>query len=157
MDFKLHSIGSIRIKNGEFRLTLGEKYRKALGGLDGFGHIQVLWWFDGRDNPQARSTRVESRPYVNGPDTLGAFAMRSPCRPNPIAPTCVGVIRIDHKRGVVGLVYIDANDGSPVLDIKPYTPSLDRVGRPVVPAWCAHWPQSLEEAGCFDWEKEFHF
>lgn len=50
-----------------------------------------------------------------------------------------------------------SDDGSPVLDIKPYTPSLDRIEAPGVPQWCSHWPKSLEEAGCFDWEEEFNF
>lgn len=85
MDFKLHSIGNVRVNNGEFCLVIDREYRGALEGLEGFGHIQVLWWFDGCDNPQARSALAESRPYVNGPSRLGAFAMRSPFRPNPIA------------------------------------------------------------------------
>lgn len=50
-----------------------------------------------------------------------------------------------------------AYEGSPVLDLKPYTPSLDRVEIPHVPDWCAHWPQSLEESASFDWAKEFRW
>jgi len=46
---------------------------------------------------------------------------------------------------------------SPVLDIKPYTPSLDRVEAPGVPKWCSHWPKSLEQSEDFDWENEFNF
>ena len=75
---------------------------------------------------------------------MGIFATRSPIRPNPIALTAVEKLHIDYEKGVVQIAYIDANDGSPVLDIKPYTPSLDRIEAPEVPAWCAHWPKSLE-------------
>ena len=57
----------------------------------------------------------------------------------------------------MGLAYIDAENGTPVLDVKPYTPSLDRVERPDVPGWCAHWPKSAEASGDFDWEKVFNF
>ncbi len=92
--------------------------------------------------------------HKNSPEVLGTFATRSPMRPNPIALDCVQVTYIDHENAVIGLAYIEAFDGSPVLDIKPYTPSLDRVENPVVPEWCSHWPKSYEESGDFDWESE---
>lgn len=85
----------------------------------------------------------------------GVFSTRSPIRPNPIALTAVQVIHIDYEKGIVQIAYIDANDGSPVLDIKPYTPSLDRVENPDVPKWRGHWPKSIEESGSFDWKDEF--
>ena len=52
---------------------------------------------------------------------------------------------------------IDAYPGSPVLDLKPYTPSIERVERPSVPGWRDRWPKSYEEGGGFDWEVEFSF
>ena len=88
---------------------------------------------------------------------LGAFATRTPERPNPIALTCAGVTYLDDENGVIGLTYVDAEAGTPVLDIKPYTPSLDRVETPLVPQWCAHWPQSVEASGDFDWSAVFNF
>ena len=99
----------------------------------------------------------EEKPYTKGPDTLGVFATRSPQRPNPLALSCAYVTYMDADKGILGLSYIDADDGSPVLDIKPYTPSLDRVEHVEVPAWCAHWPKCVEESGEFDWESEFNF
>ena len=88
---------------------------------------------------------------------MGLFATRSPVRPNPLALTTVHVLRIDYAKGLIQIDYIDANDGTPVLDIKPYTPSLDRVETPAVPEWCSHWPKSLEESETFAWEDEFNF
>lgn len=58
---------------------------------------------------------------------------------------------------VIGLAYIDAFDGAPILDIKPYTPSIDRVENPAVPDWCSHWPKCYEKSGDFDWESEMNF
>lgn len=153
----LTPIGRIAVRDGEAAIVLDKAYRPALTGLDGFSHIQVLWWFDGCDNADARATLTEQKPYKKGPDALGAFATRSPARPNPIALTAAYVTYIDYENGVVGLAYIDANDGSPVLDLKPYTPSLDRIESPAVPDWCAHWPRCNEESGDFDWEAEFNF
>lgn len=92
-----------------------------------------------------------------GPEELGVFAIRSPERPNPVAVSNAGITYVDEENGVVGLTYIDAKGGSPVIDLKPYMPSIDRVKQPVVPDWCSHWPQSVEESGTFDWEAEFNF
>lgn len=69
-------------------------------------------------------------------------------RPNPLALSCAAVTRLDPKAGVIGLSYIDAEDGSPLLDLKPYTPSLDRVEDPPLPAWCAT-PGDVESGGDF--------
>jgi len=71
--------------------------------------------------------------------------------------TTVDVIHIDYERGIIQIPFIDANDNTPVIDIKPYTPSFDRVETPGVPAWCSHWPKSTEESGCFAWEEVFTF
>ena len=67
------------------------------------------------------------------------------------------IINIDYMSGLIQIAYIDANDKTPILDIKPYTPSLDRVENPQVPDWCSHWPHSLEESASFAWENEFNF
>ena len=58
---------------------------------------------------------------------------------------------------VVSLTYFDAFTGTPILDIKPYQPSIDKVESPAVPEWCAHWPKNFETSGEFDWGKEFNF
>lgn len=153
----LTEIGAIRAGKGGFRVGLEPQYWKALQGLEGFSHLQVLWWFSGCDNPACRGTLTEGKPYANGPEALGVFATRSPQRPNPIAISCARMIGLDPSNGVVELDYLDADDGSPVLDMKPYTPSLDRVERPATPGWCAHWPKNVETSGDFLWEKEFNF
>ena len=157
MAFSLYPIGKIITNHGQSCLQINREYVAALMGLEGFSHIQVLWWFDGCDTAQERAKLIETKPYVHGPDRVGVFAMRSPSRPNPIALSCAGVTFVDYENGIVGLTYIDANNGSPLLDIKPYTPSLDRVETPRVPSWCAHWPASCESSGDFDWESEFNF
>lgn len=155
--FSVKQIGVIRAETEDFRIELFPEYVPALTGLEGFGDLQVVWWFDGCDNAVDRSTLTVNAPYRKGPAVLGTFATRSPERPNPIALSCAHVIWMDAKNGIIGLAYIDANDGSPVLDLKPYTPSLDRVETPLVPEWCAHWPGNVETSGGFDWGAEFNF
>lgn len=155
-NLQVKTVGTIHQNDGNFSIVLDKKYTSALIGLDGFSHIQILWWFSESDNTQDRSMLTETTPYQNSPETLGVFATRSPHRPNPIALDCVQITYIDHENAEIGLAYIEAFDGSPVLDIKPYTPSLDRVETPTVPSWCSHWPKSYEESGNFDWESEMN-
>lgn len=153
----LKPIGRICVDDDDFRIELSLEYRDALVGLEGFSHINVLWWFSACDHSADRSHIREEKPYTKGPDALGVFATRSPRRPNPIALSCACVTYLDAENGVIGLAYIDADDQSPLLDIKPYTPSLDRVDRPNVPVWCQHWPEQVETSGAFDWSSEFNF
>ena len=91
---------------------------------------------DGCDNPNDRSTLVEKKPYVNGPERIGVFALRSPERPSPIAVSNVNIAYLDEEAGTIGLYYIDAFSGSMVLDLKPYIPSIDRIEHPVTPRLC---------------------
>jgi len=156
-NFQVSPIGKINVNEEEMFIEIKPKYIPALQALDGFSHINVIWWFSDFDNEEARNTLEATQPYKKSPDTMGMFATRSPIRPNPIALTAVQIIHIDYEKGIIQIPYIDANDGTPVLDIKPYTPSIDRVETPDVPEWCSHWPKSLEESGSFNWEKEFNF
>lgn len=153
----LHPIGKVTTLDGKTAILLEEEYAPALAGLESFGCVQVIWWFSGCDNESSRSKLTVEKPYRKGPDVIGTFATRSPERPNPIALSSAFITGVDRDNGILYLAYMDAFDGSPVLDIKPYTPSLDRVEMPRVPDWCEHWPRSVEESGTFDWEEEFNF
>lgn len=156
-NFTLHSIGQVRSNDNGTFIEVDKKYIPALQSLDGFSHINVIWWFSDCDNEKSRTTLQTISPYKDSPETMGIFATRSPERPNPIALTTVEIIHIDFEKGIIQVTFIDANDNSPVLDIKPYTPSLDRVEAPSVPAWCSNWPTSTEQSGYFNWEDVFNF
>lgn len=155
--FTLNQIGKIRNRGDDVCVELDPAYIHALQALDGFSHLNILWWCNGCDSAQARSCLEAPSPYKGSPEVMGIFATRSPMRPNPVALTAAQIIEIDHQHGIIRLAYIDADDGTPVLDLKPYTPSLDRVEAPSVPDWCAAWPKSLEESGEFDWDSVFNF
>lgn len=155
--YSIRRIGTVKADEEGFRIVLEKEYAPALTGLEGFSHIQMLWWFSDCDTEKMRATLQEKSPYKTAPSVLGTFATRSPMRPNPIALSCVQVTYINEVNGVVGIEYADANDGTPVLDLKPYTPSMDRVEHPQTPAWCDHWPKSYEASGEFNWETEFNF
>lgn len=156
-NFAVHPIGKVRNDENGIFIEVDREYLPALQGLEGFSHMNVLWWFNNFDDEQFRSILQTERPYRGAPAVMGIFATRSPMRPNPIALTAAEIIHIDYENGLIQIAYIDADDNTPVLDIKPYTPSLDRIEAADVPAWCAHWPKSLEASASFAWENEFLF
>lgn len=155
--YQIYPIGAIHITENGAEIHLKPEYIPALLGLDGFSHLNILWWCSELDTEEARSTLQAPKPYQKAPDTMGIFATRSPARPNPLAMSTVEMISLDFQNGRIQIAYIDAFDQTPVLDIKPYTPSLDKVENPSLPQWCSHWPQSLEQSEEFDWESEFLF
>lgn len=157
MAYSLTTIGTVKNDGINAFLQLHPEYIPGLKALEGFSHIDVLWWFDGCDNNADRHALQMRRPYKNAPNTMGVFATRSPARPNPIALTVCEIISIDFASGTIRVAFMDANDNSPILDVKPYTPSFDRVENPGVPAWCCKWPNSTEASGRFDWEQVFNF
>ncbi len=154
---KMNEIGHALCENGEFTVVLDDRFKKGLEGLNGFSHLQIIWWFSGCDNDEDRNVLTVEKPYTKGPEVIGTFATRSPERPNPIAVSVCGIKSIDYEKGIVSLDYFDAFTGTPILDIKPYTPSADKVENAAVPEWCGHWPRNYEASGDFAWEKEFNF
>jgi tRNA (adenine37-N6)-methyltransferase len=155
--YQLVTIGVVHAGPDGFVIEIEPAYRPALEGLEGYSHVNVLWWAHFVDEPQLRETVVVDKPYQKGPPTVGLFATRSPLRPNPIALSAAPILQIDQAQGCIYVAYIDAQDGTPVLDIKPYLPSTDRVQTVTTPDWCQHWPQYYEESGEFDWESEFAY
>jgi tRNA-Thr(GGU) m(6)t(6)A37 methyltransferase TsaA len=89
----------------------------ALVGLDSFSHVEVVFVFDQVD--ESKIHVGARRPRNNGrwPE-VGIFAQRARARPNRIGLTTCEVVGLDgHELRVRGL---DAIDGSPILDLKPY-------------------------------------
>lgn len=151
---EIKEIGKVKQDNGAVYLELLPEYQEGLVGLEDFSHLYVLYWFHHLDIPELREATI-SKPYTNGPEKLGTFATRGPLRPNPIALSAAKILKLQANK--VYLDYLDAEEGSPILDLKPYTPSSDVLENFQGPDWCQHWPQSYESSGDFDWAAEFNF
>ena len=154
-DLRLQPIGHVESDDDGFTIVIDEPYRDALIGLDGFSHLNVLWWFHLFDAPEYRAVLVAEKPYRDASDRLGIFATRSPVRPNPLALSPVPVLSLDVHEGRIAIAYIDAEPGTPVLDIKPYHPAVDRIREVGVPEWCSTWPAWYEDSMAFDWGAVF--
>ncbi len=154
-NFTLNPVGHVDVGQSGFTIKVDKPYRDALRGLEGFSHLNILFWCHLLDEPLYREMVTTEKPYKNGPDQVGIFATRSPARPNPIATTPVGVNSLDVDEGLVHITYIDAEPGTPVLDIKPYVPAIDRVRDTASPDWCSDWPEWYEDSATFDWGAVF--
>ena len=144
--YQIFPVGHIRRNDGRTTLEILEPYVPALKELDGFSHVQVFWWFSEFDGEMYRGIMQSDHAPYDAP-VLGMFACRSPVRPNPIALTTAEILDVDHEKGVVEIVNIDAFDGTPVIDLKPYIPVCDRVKDVQMPEWAADWPQWLPDEG----------
>ena len=148
---ELTPIGRVEVDETKFlfRLHILEEYRPALRGLGSCTHAIILWWADRLDGPNGRySDLVVDLPYAPGVQT-GVFANRSEARPNPIAITTSYLLDVDEQAGTVDLAWIDAFDGSPILDVKPYLPMSDLVLSAEYPDWLEGFPESMEDAAAF--------
>lgn len=125
--FKIVPVGVIRRKAQSVSVEIYEKYRDALQGLDEYTHILVLIWFHESDSKTQRRT-LQIHPMGNEDNPLtGVFATRSPVRPNPVALFTCRIIDIEGR--IIHVEKIDAFDGSPVIDVKPYITRIDSIAQ----------------------------
>ncbi|MFV0333502.1 MAG: tRNA (N6-threonylcarbamoyladenosine(37)-N6)-methyltransferase TrmO [Tropicimonas sp.] len=113
------NISSARESGQGARIELDPAYRAGLEGLKAGRDLMVLYWMD-----RARRDLIVQNPrHAEGP--RGVFSLRSPHRPNPVAMSAVTIREIDPAGGVIVIDAIDCLDGTPVIDIKPWLPSVD--------------------------------
>ncbi len=131
--FRLNPIGVVKHREKQTYLEILPQYAPALDGLAGFSHVWVIYWFHEHDNPGDRATlKVHPRRNPANPLT-GVFATRAPVRPNLIGLTACRILKISGN--VVEVADLDAKDGSPVLDLKPYIPPGDSIPDAATPEW----------------------
>ena len=133
-------------RDEQVTLHIDAPYRPALAHLEDFSHVIVLWWVTGHDNPESREITRCELPYAPGVEA-GVFACRAEYRPNPIGVTVCPIVDVDETFGRVTVADIDAFDGTPVLDLKPYIGVTDRVREVEAPAWFDGWPEWLPDEG----------
>ena len=133
MELTLKPIGLIRspyVKRGDaphqgrfsqevVQLEIFPEFEAGLKDIESCSHLIILYWLD----RAKRNVLITTTPHDD--EEHGVFATRSPNRPNPIGFQVVKLLeRKDNKLKVMGL---DAFDGTPILDLKPYSVELDSV------------------------------
>lgn len=117
----------------EAQIRIFPEFCDGLKDVEEFSHLIVLYWFHLRDNEADRRTLIVfPRRHIVDVEK-GVFACRSPSRPNPIGLCVVELVRrVNCTLTVRGL---DAFEGSPIIDIKPYNPKVDAVQNARIPMW----------------------
>ncbi|HTE14322.1 MAG TPA: TrmO family methyltransferase, partial [Burkholderiales bacterium] len=103
--------------------------------LADFSHAVVVFHLD-RITPFDKEEQLLRNPRgMEHLAPVGVFAQRTKFRPNPIGVTPVRLVSIEGNTLIV--TGLDAMDGTPVLDVKPYIPEFDRVDNVKMPEWVA--------------------
>ncbi len=104
----------------------------AVAGLDAFSHIEVVYFFDRVDPAKIETGARHPRNNLAWPE-VGIFAQRGKNRPNRIGTTVCRVNRIAGLR--IDVTGLDAVDGTPILDVKPWVREFGPRGDVRQPAW----------------------
>jgi len=121
----------VRDKNVVSKIVFREDLTEALEGVKEFSHLFVLFWLHRMSNKDKKVMKVHPRGRDDMP-LLGIYATRTPHRPNPIGLTRVKLLKVEGN--IVTVQGLDAFNGTPVLDIKPFD-SWDTTEDFKVPAW----------------------
>jgi len=136
--FKVVSVGVVESVNELSRIRVFSEFCDGIYRLKDFSHVIILYWFHKRDNKDERHVlRVVPKRH-QARQEVGVFASRSPSRPNPIGLCVVKLVKVEGCVLTVG--GLDALEGSPIIDIKPYLPRADFVPDVRVPEWTSHGP-----------------
>jgi len=104
----------------------------GLEGLARYSHIIVIYYAHKAADPADMALRVR---YKGNPTLpmVGVFASRSPYRPNPLGQSLCRLLEV--KGNILRVEGLDALDGTPVLDIKPFIPGYDSAADAISPRW----------------------
>ncbi len=101
------------------RAEVFPEFAEGLTDLEGFSHVYIIYHFH-----QAQPAKMKVKPFMQDAEH-GVFATRAPCRPNAIGLSIVELVR--REGNILYLDGLDVLDGTPLLDIKPYTARFDRI------------------------------
>lgn len=151
--FEVHPVGVVHNEVRDFRtegweqvgsrIEIDPAYGDGIAGLDGFSHVLVVTWLHLAATETRRALTFKPRVASTLGD-IGVFALRLAVRPNPIGISVASLVSLHGL--VIEVCGLDALDGTPVLDLKPYLPAHDCVPDARLPDW-ARQAYSGETAG----------
>jgi tRNA-Thr(GGU) m(6)t(6)A37 methyltransferase TsaA len=103
-------------------IEIFDEFLEGLTGIEGDSHINVIGWFDRADRAPLMVRPRKINPKL---PERGVFSLRSPTRPNPLSLSATRLVKVEGP-----LLYVeplDLIDGSPIVDIKPYSSGWDAI------------------------------
>jgi len=125
-------IQPVYAKGCKGRAEILPEFAKGLRDLEGFSHIYLIYHFH-RTGP----AKLKVKPFLQDVER-GLFSTRAPCRPNPIGLSVVRLVKIVGT--TLYLEDVDILDGTPLLDIKPYTAKFDCIA-----TTCNGWQDAVDD------------
>jgi formylmethanofuran dehydrogenase subunit E len=115
--YKLPSEVPFGRKDHISEIKLNKELAEGLTDIEGFSHLHVFYWLhESKGYSLIVQPPLDTKPH-------GLFATRSPHRPNPIGYSVVELV--ERKDNVLRVKGLDAIEGTPVLDIKPFIKKRD--------------------------------
>ena len=125
-------------------IAIDSEYVGILDGIEEFSHLLVIYWAHQVSEESRNYTRVHIMGRKDMP-LVGVFSTCSPARPNPVLVIAVKLLERDGS--ILRVAGLDAVNGSPVIDIKPYLPHYYSVTDAKVSGWMN---QIMDEMGTND-------
>lgn len=113
-------------------LDTNEFSEEAFAGLADFSHVEVIFYMDQVDASKIERTARHPRNNTEWPK-VGIFAQRGKNRPNQIGTTICKILKVEGSK--LHLEGLDAVDGTPVLDVKPWVIEFAPRGVIFQPKW----------------------
>lgn len=131
-----------RIKQLVSELVIDPGLTELLEGIEDFSHIIVLYWPHLLPEESRRQQKVHPMRRKDLPER-GVFATRSQARPNPVLISTVKLL--ERSGNILRVQALEAADGSPIVDIKPYMEMVPEVDHPRFPDWLRQIRKDLDD------------
>ncbi len=125
-------------------LIFRDDLTSALDGIDAYSHVIVIFACHLAPEEERGALHIHPGGDLRLPEQ-GVLATRSQLRPNAVGVTVASLLR--RRRNILRVLGLDAIDGTPILDIKPYVPYYDSVPNAQVPDWVGQPPPEATEDG----------
>ncbi|MFO8083171.1 MAG: tRNA (N6-threonylcarbamoyladenosine(37)-N6)-methyltransferase TrmO [Desulfobacterales bacterium] len=130
-----------KVKKCVCELVISPQWGELLDGIEGFSHVLVLYWPHLIDPERRKLRKVHPMGRKDIP-RQGIFATCSPARPNPVLVSAVRLL--ERHESTLKVKGLEAVDGSPIIDIKPYVKPYHGAENPTVPQWMEQIHRELE-------------
>lgn len=115
--FKTRAEAPRQGKDEILQIEIHRKYEGGLKDVEGFSHLHLFYWLhESKDHSLSVNTPWDTQSH-------GLFSTRSPNRPNPIGYSVVELM--ERNGNILTVRGLDAIEGTPVIDIKPYVKKID--------------------------------
>jgi tRNA-Thr(GGU) m(6)t(6)A37 methyltransferase TsaA len=140
LDATMEQVREVRQAISE--IVIDETLAGILDGIEEYSHLVVLYW--AHKVPEEGRSLVKVHPMGRSEiPEVGIFSTCSPARPNPVLTT---VVRLCGRReNVLEVAGLDAVDGSPVVDIKPYVKDFYPQNGVAIPDWMGQLQTEVDE------------